>query len=137
MYSEVLLDHFHHPRHLGELPPPAQVIEAVNPACGDVIRLSVLWAGERVEAAAFRVRGCTAAIAAGSVLTEWLHGRSRADLAQLTATDLEQALGGLPPTSRHAASLCLDAVKGVLQTPSVAKEVKSSAESSVQRGEEQ
>jgi nitrogen fixation NifU-like protein len=109
MYSEAVLDHFRNPRNTGELPPPAVSVTVENPACGDVLSLSVLMAGDAVEAARYRVRGCTASIAAGSALTEWLRGRTRAELAALTPATIEQALGGLPPASRHAAVLCADA----------------------------
>ncbi|MCL4402620.1 MAG: iron-sulfur cluster assembly scaffold protein [Acidobacteria bacterium] len=115
MYSERLLEHFRNPRNVGELPPPAVTVEVSNPACGDILRLSVQWEGERVAAARYQTRGCTASIAAGSVLAEWLPGRSRAELQALTAADIEQAAGGLPPESRHAAVLCLDAVRAVLK----------------------
>ncbi len=70
MFSATLLDHFQNPRNVGELPPPALVVEAANPVCGDILRLSVLLESGRVREARFQVRGCTASIAAGSALTE-------------------------------------------------------------------
>jgi len=116
MLSERFLDHFQNPRNAGELPPPAVRIEAVNPACGDMLQLCVLFEGDRVAEARFRTRGCTASIAASSALTEWMTGKSRAELARLTPQMIEEAVGGLELASKHAAVLCAGAVKAVLRS---------------------
>jgi nitrogen fixation NifU-like protein len=113
MYSEQLLDHFQHPRNVGELDPPAVTVEVSNPACGDILRLSVRFEGGRVAEARYKTRGCTASIAAGSALTEWLAGRERAALASLEPAAIEDAVGGLGAASKHAAVLCVDAVKAL------------------------
>jgi nitrogen fixation NifU-like protein len=115
MYSERLLDHFQNPRNVGELGPPAVTVEVSNPACGDILRLSVLFEGERVAEARYKVRGCTASIAAGSALTEWLVGRSRRELGEFRAGVIEEALGGLANESKHAGVLCLDGVRAVVK----------------------
>ena len=117
MYTERLLDHFRNPRNVGELPPPAAVVEISNPACGDILRLSAVWTDGRAVQVAYKTRGCTASIAAGSALTELILGRSRDEIARLRAADVEAALGGLAPSSRHAAVLCADAVKALLTRP--------------------
>ena len=114
MFTERLLQHFKDPKNVGELPPPAVTVEVSNPACGDILRLSVQFERDLVTQAFYKVRGCTASIAAGSALTQLLWGRTRQDLAKLKARDIEDALGGLPPESKHATVLCLDAVKAVL-----------------------
>ena len=114
MYSERLLDHFQNPRNVGELAPPATVVEVTNPACGDILRLSVLWEAGRVAQARYLTRGCTASIAAGSALTEWIMGKTPRELKALRAAEIEQAIGGLQPESKHAAVLCVDGVKAVL-----------------------
>ncbi len=113
MYSERLLEHFRNPRNVGELPPPAITVEVTNPACGDVLRLSVRFEDGAAREARFLARGCTASMAAGSALTELIAGA--ADLNAITLESIEQALGGLPLASRHAAALALDAVRAVLQ----------------------
>lgn len=114
LHSEQLLDHFRNPRNVGQLEPPAVVIDVTNPACGDTLRLSARFEGDRVAEVRYQVRGCTASIAAGSALTEWLAGKSRAQLSALTPEIIEAALGGLPPASKHAAALCADAVRKLL-----------------------
>jgi nitrogen fixation protein NifU and related proteins len=115
MYPERLLEHFQNPRNVGELAPPAVTVEVSNPACGDILRLSVRWEEGRVAEARYKVRGCTASIAAGSALTEWMTGRSRTEIAALTASVIDDAVGGLPPASLHAAALCVDGVKALLR----------------------
>jgi nitrogen fixation NifU-like protein len=117
MRSERLLDHFQNPRNVGELAPPAVQVEVVNPACGDILRLSALIAEGRIIEIAFKARGCPAAIAAGSVLTELIAGKSRPELTRLRADDIEAALDGLEPASKHAAQLCVDAVRRLLTLP--------------------
>lgn len=115
MYSERLIEHFKNPRHVGELPPPAVVVEVTNAACGDILRLSARFEGGRVADVRYRTRGCTASIGAGSALAEWMGGKTREDLASLGPADIEAALGGLSPESRHAAALCIDAVRALLE----------------------
>src|SRR5437879_11840303 len=114
MHSQRRLDHFRNPRNAGELPPPAARVDVTNPACGDILRLSARFDGGRVAEARFQTRGCTASIAAASALTEWMAGKSREELRALTPTVIEDALGGLEPASKHAAVLCVDAVKQLL-----------------------
>lgn len=114
MYSQRLLEHFQNPKNIGALAPPAVTVEVSNPACGDVLRLSVRFEGEAAAEARYQVRGCTASIAAGSALTEWITGKTRGELAALRESGIEAALGGLEPEARHAARLCVDAVKALL-----------------------
>jgi nitrogen fixation NifU-like protein len=113
MFSDALLDHFRNPRNVGELPPPAIVVEVGNPACGDILRLSAWFDGGRILEARYRVRGCTASIAAGSALTEMITGQTRSALLAITAVDVEKRLGGLPAESKHAAVLCIDGLRAL------------------------
>lgn len=114
MHSAELLDHFQNPRNVGELPPPAISITVENPACGDILQLSVLFESDVVAHARYKVRGCTASIACGSALTELMIGRTRAQLATLGRDDVEMAVGGLIAESKHAAVLCIDGVKAII-----------------------
>ncbi len=111
MHSEKLLDHFQNPRNAGELDPATVRVEVENPACGDRLRLTVRVEQGVMAEVRFQVRGCTASIAAGSALTEWLTGRRADEAAALRAEVIEEALGGLIPESKHAAVLCVDAAR--------------------------
>lgn len=112
--SPELIDHFSNPRNVGELAPPAVTVVVENPICGDILRLSVLFANGKAAEVRYKVRGCTASIAAGSALTELLAGRNLAALRQLTVDDVENAVGGLSNESKHAAALCRDGVRALL-----------------------
>jgi nitrogen fixation NifU-like protein len=115
VYPERLIDHFQNPRNVGELAPPAVTVEVSNPACGDILRLSARFDGDRVREVRYKVRGCTASIAAGSALTEWLRGKTRGELARFDVAVVDEAVGGLPEASRHAGVLCRDGVRALLR----------------------
>jgi nitrogen fixation NifU-like protein len=117
MHSERLLDHFQNPRNIGTLDgtPGAVTVEVTNPACGDILRLSALVDNGVIREIRYKTRGCTAAIAAGSALTELLHGRTLAEAAAVKASQVEESVGGLEPASKHAAALCADGVKALLR----------------------
>ncbi len=115
MFSERLLDHFKNPRNAGELADPAVRVEVSNPACGDILQLSARFENERVAEARYKVRGCTASIAAGSALTELMTGKTKQELSAIRAADIENAVGGLSAESKHAAALCADGLKALLR----------------------
>ena len=118
MYSARLLEHFQNPRNVGQLGPPARTVEVSNPICGDILRLAVRFDQDVAVEVRYQTRGCTASIAAGSALTEWIEGKTRRELAACTAAAVEEAVGGLPPESKHAAQLCVEALRAVLRAPS-------------------
>jgi nitrogen fixation protein NifU and related proteins len=115
MFSEKLLEHFRNPKNTGELEPPALTVEVSNPACGDVLRLSARIHEGVIADARYLARGCTASIATGSALAEWLPGKSVAELASLKAAAIEALVDGLTNETRHASVLCLDGVKTLLR----------------------
>jgi len=115
LHSERLLEHFKNPRNAGHLPPPAVTVDVSNPVCGDLLRLSASFAAGKVAEVRYQVRGCTASIAAGSALTEWMQGKSPAELASLTPAVIDEMLGGLEPATKHVAALCVDGVKRLLE----------------------
>jgi len=120
MYSAAVLDHFQNPRHVGDIVSPDASVELQNPACGDILRLSVRLVAGRVLDARFRAKGCVPAIACGSRLSEMMQGRSVEELRSLRREDLVESLGGLPPASSHAGHLAMDALAAVVKqvTPS-------------------
>ena len=115
MYSATLLDHFHNPRNAGELPPPAVTVEVTNPACGDILRLSIMIDEGRIRNVRFKAKGCVPTIACGSLLTEIVQGKSPEQAARVSSADIVTAIGGLPPASGHAAVLAIDALKQALR----------------------
>lgn len=111
MYSPELLDHFANPRNAGDLEAATHRIACENPVCGDQLRLALSCVDDRVTEIRFLARGCTASIACASALTELVKGRTRVEVADIRAADIEAAVGGLNPESKHAAVLCSDALR--------------------------
>jgi len=115
MYSPTVIDHFQHPRNLGDLDAPDAVAEVENPACGDRTRLALRIDRERIVAARFRTEGCPAAIAASSITTELILGKTLAEAGQLRDSDVVEALGGLPRNKMHCSVLAEDVIRAALE----------------------
>lgn len=113
MFSEAVIEHFRNPRNAGELRNPDAVVEVNNPVCGDILKLFVRVEGDRIAEVRFLCRGCTTAIACASWLTEELHNSKPGDIGAITADSISQALGDLPPATRHGAQLAADAVRAL------------------------
>jgi nitrogen fixation NifU-like protein len=114
MYSAQLLDHFEHPRNVGDLADADAVVEISNPVCGDVIRLGLKIQADRIDQIRFKAKGCVPTLACGSALTELALGKTAVDARKLNRDDLVTAVGGLPQASTHAAQLALDALSAAL-----------------------
>jgi nitrogen fixation NifU-like protein len=122
MFSEAVLDHFRNPRNAGELRDATVAVEVTNPVCGDILRLFARFESGRIVEARFLCRGCTTAIACGSLLTEQLRDRTPVEARGITAESLSSALGGLPPATFHGAQLAAEAVAVLLgKLPSSAR----------------
>ena len=114
MYSSQLLDHFQNPRNAGEVVDPDAVAEIENPACGDVLRLSLKIQSGRIAEIRFKAKGCVASMACASALTELVVGQTLSKSRSLRRDDLIAAVGGLPQASTHAAQLALDTLSAAL-----------------------
>jgi nitrogen fixation NifU-like protein len=116
MYSPQLLDHFQNPRNAGEIAEADAAAEIENPACGDVLHLTLRVSAGRIAEAKFKAKGCVAAIACGSALTELVVSKSLSEARDLRRADVIAAVGGLPEGSTHAAQLALDALSKALSS---------------------
>ena len=114
MYSPEVLDHFENPRNAGDVDSPDASAELQNPACGDVLRLTIKIDTSVIADIRFRAKGCVPAMACGSALTELVRGRSLDEAGQITPEELVRTLGGLPEASSHAAHLAIDTLRAVL-----------------------
>ncbi len=114
MYSAPTLDHFQNPRNAGDVPDPDAAVEIENPACGDVLRLTLKFSSGRISEVRFKAKGCVPAMACGSALTELISGKTVDDTRRLRREDIVAAVGGLPQASTHAAQLALDALSAAL-----------------------
>jgi nitrogen fixation protein NifU and related proteins len=115
MFSQELLDHFQHPRNVGELPGASVKVEVSNPVCGDILQLAAIVEDQTIREVRFLCRGCTASIACASLLTESMRGRELKSLDAVSAESLAAALGGLAPATFHAAQLANDALRALLR----------------------
>ena len=127
-YSAKVLDHFEHPRNVGDLPNADAQARVENPVCGDIMSLAIKLSGERITEARYRTRGCVAAIAAGSCLTEMIQGRTVSEVRVIDREQVLAALDGLPRASVHGAHLAADALAAALKSlEKVAKDHPSGA----------
>jgi nitrogen fixation protein NifU and related proteins len=115
MYSPQLLDHFKHPRNAGEVADPDASVQLENPACGDILKLTLKVAEGRIAELRFLAKGCVPTMACASALTELVQGKTPEEARQLTRSQLIAAVGGLPEASIHASHLAIDALAAVLK----------------------
>jgi nitrogen fixation NifU-like protein len=115
MYSPQLLDHFERPRNSGELPDADAQVRIENPACGDILELSIKMNAGRIAEIRFRAKGCVPAMACASAMTELAKGKSRQEASAIGKAEVLSAVGGVPPASGHAAQLAIDALRAVLK----------------------
>jgi nitrogen fixation NifU-like protein len=115
MYSAQVLDHFEHPRNAGAIADADASARVENPACGDVLELTLKIADRRIAQVRFRAKGCVAAMACGSALTELVREKTVSEAAKLDREELVRAVGGLPAASSHAGHLAMDALAAVLK----------------------
>ena len=114
-YSEKVMDHFMHPRNMGEIEEPSGVGEVGNPACGDVMRLYLKIENGTIIDAKFKTFGCGAAIASSSMTTELIKGKSIDEALAISNVAVAEALGGLPPAKQHCSVLAEEALRAALE----------------------
>jgi nitrogen fixation protein NifU and related proteins len=114
-YNEVVLDHYRNPRNVGEIEGSPATAQVGDPATGDVLKMSLRIENGRIIEAKFKSFGCTAAIAAGSVATLLVAGKSVAEVERLTNREVVEALGGLPATKIGCSVLAEQAIKEALR----------------------
>jgi nitrogen fixation NifU-like protein len=113
-YNPIVLDHFTHPRNMGEMDDPDGVGEATNPVCGDTMRLFIKVEENRIVDARFLTFGCAAAIASSSITTEMIKGKTLEEILTISNQTVAEALGGLPPTKIHCSVLAEDALNAAV-----------------------
>ena len=115
MYSEKVMDHFNHPRNVGEMENPSGVGTVGNAKCGDIMRMYLdIDDNGIIQDCKFKTFGCGAAIATSSIATEMIKGRSINEALALSNRAVVEALDGLPPAKLHCSVLAEQAVKAAL-----------------------
>jgi nitrogen fixation NifU-like protein len=115
-YSDIVLDHAQNPRNEGTLEDANARGYNMNPVCGDVLALTLRIEDGRIARARFQTEGCTASVATSSILTEIVTGMSLEEAAELTHEDIADAVGGLPASKLHSASLVIAALRRALES---------------------
>ena len=126
VYSAELLDHFQNPRNAGEIKSPDAVARLENPACGDILELTLRLdktnkldktksVDNRIADIRFRAKGCVPTMACASAITELVKGKKVDEGRQLSREILVQEIGGLPPASAHASHLAIDTLAALLR----------------------
>jgi nitrogen fixation protein NifU and related proteins len=115
VYCAELLDHFQNPRNAGVVERPDAAARLENPACGDILELSLRLEGNRIADIRFRAKGCVPAMACGSAITELAKGKSVEAAREISREDVLHKVGGLPEASGHAGALAIDALRALLQ----------------------
>jgi|ERR671919_692141 nitrogen fixation NifU-like protein len=114
-YSQIVLDHVKNPRNVGELEDANARARVRSSADGDLLQLHMRIEGDKVIEARFKVYGCGAAIATGSVLTELVIGKTVEELRKISNEQMSLLMGGLPPEKVHCSVLAEQAVKSALE----------------------
>lgn len=114
-YSEKVMDHFMHPRNVGEIPDADGMGKVGNPICGDIMALYIKVKDNIIIDAKFKTFGCGAAIATSSMVTELVKGKSVDEALSISNRAVAEALGGLPQVKMHCSLLAEQALKSALQ----------------------
>ena len=113
-YGEKVMDHFLHPRNVGEIPDASGIGNVGNPVCGDVMRMYIKVENEVIVDAKFKTFGCGAAISTSSMVTEMVKGKRIDEALQITNKAVADALGGLPAIKLHCSVLAEQALRTAL-----------------------
>ena len=117
-YNDKVIDHYENPRNVGSLNPTDNNVGTGlvgAPECGDVMKLQIKVDDETgiIEDAKFKTFGCGSAIAASSLATEWVRGRTVNEAMELSNTEIVEELS-LPPVKIHCSVLAEDAIKAAI-----------------------
>ena len=118
LYNEKVMDHFMNPRNMGDIKDADAIGEVGAAACGDIMKITLKIDDntQTVTDARFKTFGCGSAIAASSMATELIKGRTIEELQKnFNNDDIVTALGGLPPVKIHCSVLATEALNAALE----------------------
>ena len=115
LYTETVMDHFTHPRNVGEIPDADGVGEVGNAKCGDIMKMYLKIKDDRIEDVKFETFGCGSAIASSSMATEMIKGKPVSEALELSNKAVVEALDGLPVQKIHCSVLAEEAVKAAVK----------------------
>ena len=115
LYTETVMDHFTHPRNVGEIPDADGVGEVGNAKCGDIMKMYLKIKDDRIEDVKFETFGCGSAIASSSMATELIKGKTIEEALAVTNKQEVDALGGLPAYKLHCSVLAEESIKAAVK----------------------
>ncbi len=124
LYRETILDHYKNPHNFGELPDADIKVREANASCGDMIEISVklqeasgkIGKATLISDIKFKGLGCAISMAATSLLTDFVKGKSLKEIENLTQEDVFKLLGGSISVGRvKCALLPLKAMEQVVK----------------------
>ena len=113
-YSKKVMDHFAHPRNVGDMEDANAVGMVGNQKCGDIMKIMLKIENDVILDAKFQTFGCGAAVATSSMATELVKGKTVQEALQLTNKAVMEALDGLPPVKVHCSVLAEEAIRAAL-----------------------
>ncbi len=114
-YTDLVQEHFLHPRNVGEIEKPSGVGDVGSLACGDALKLTLkVDENDVIVDAKFKTFGCASAIASSSALTEMIKGMKVDDAAEITNEEIAEFLGGLPKEKMHCSVMGREALEAAI-----------------------
>ena len=115
LYSDIVMDHFMHPRNVGEIENPDGVGQVGNAKCGDIMKMYLKIRDNVIQDVKFETFGCGSAIASSSMATEMIKGKTIAQALAVTNRQVVDALGGLPAHKLHCSVLAEESIKSAIK----------------------
>ncbi len=115
VYSDRVMEHFMHPRNVGEIEKPDGVGEVGNPICGDMMTFYIKVKDNRLEDVKYKTFGCGAAIAVSSMVSEMAMGKTLDEAMKITPHSVADELEGLPKNKFHCSNLGAQALHKAIQ----------------------
>ena len=115
LYTDTVMDHFMHPRNVGEIPDADGVGQVGNAKCGDIMKMYLKIKDGVIEDVKFETFGCGSAIASSSMATEMIKGKTIDEALAVTNRQVVEALGGLPAHKLHWSVLAEESIKSAIK----------------------
>ena len=115
LYTDTVMDHFMHPRNVGEIKDPSGVGEVGNAKCGDIMKMYLDIENDVIKDVKFETFGCGSASASSSMAPEMIKGKTVEEALAITNKDVVDALGGLPAHKLHCSVLAEEAIKSAVK----------------------
>ena len=112
LYTDTVMDHFMHPRNVGEIPDADGVGQVGNAKCGDIMKMYLKIKDGVIEDVKFETFGCGSAIASSSMATEMIKGKT---IDEALAVTNRQVVGGLPSHKLQCSVLAEESIKSAIK----------------------